>query len=63
MILLRPCKLRCRADQPEDLAFLFVDPDEFQHQTGTGLGGLGGFLQAGFEGGGVLSRCGSNQQR
>ena len=44
MILLRPCELRCRTDQPEDLTLLFVNLDQLQHQPGTGLGSLGGFL-------------------
>ena len=58
VILLRPRELRRRPDQSEDLPVLFIDPDEFQHQPGTGLGGLGGFLETGFEGVGVLCRCG-----
>ena len=54
VILLRARELRCRADQTEDLAFLLIDPDELQHQPGTGGRGLGGFLESGFERGGFL---------
>ena len=62
VILLCPRELRCRPDQSEDLAVLFINPDQFQHQPGTGLGRLGGFLETGFECGGVLCGRDLNQQ-
>ena len=54
VILLCPSELRCRPDQSEDLALFLINPDQFQHQPGTGLGRLGGFLETGFERGGFL---------